>query len=170
MEVTQFTYFQQCGGIDCKPVCGEITYGIERIAMFIQNVDSVFDIQWVGDVTYGDVYHQNEVDYSTYNFEVSNADMLFQLFEMYEKECASVIEAGLVQPAFDYALKCSHTFNLLDARGAIAVTERQHYIARIRHLVRKCAEGYVEQRRKLGFPMLKDPAIRASLGLDKEAE
>lgn len=170
MEVTQFTYFQQCGGIDCKPVCGEITYGIERIAMFIQNVDSVFDIQWVGDVTYGDVYHQNEVDYSTYNFEVSNADMLFQLFDMYEKECASVIEAGLVQPAFDYALKCSHTFNLLDARGAIAVTERQHYIARIRHLVRKCAEGYVEQRRKLGFPMLKDPAIRASLGLDKEAE
>ncbi|MBQ2698787.1 MAG: glycine--tRNA ligase subunit alpha [Firmicutes bacterium] len=170
MEVTQFTYFQQCGGIDCKPVCGEITYGIERIAMFIQNLDSVFDIQRVGDVTYGDVYHQNEVDYSTYNFEVSNADMLFQLFEMYEKECASVIEAGLVQPAFDYALKCSHTFNLLDARGAIAVTERQHYIARIRHLVRKCAEGYVEQRRKLGFPMLKDPAIRASLGLDKEAE
>lgn len=170
MEVTQFTYFQQCGGIDCKPVCAEITYGIERLAMFIQNVDSVYDITWVGDVTYGDVYHQNEVDYSTYNFKVSDADMLFKLFDMYEAETHRVIEAGLVQPAYDYALKCSHTFNLLDARGAISVTERQSFIARVRSLARLCAEAYVAQRERLGYPMLKDGAIRRELGLDKSAE
>ncbi len=168
MEITQFTYFQQCGGIDCKPVCGEITYGIERIAMFIQNVDSVYDIEWVNGITYGDVYHQNEVDYSTYNFRVSNEKMLFQLFDMYEKETVAVIEKGLVQPAYDYALKCSHTFNLLDARGAISVTERQSYIARVRELAKLCANAYVEQRRKLGYPMLKDEKIRHELGLDKE--
>ena len=168
MEITQFTYFQQCGGIDCKPVCGEITYGIERIAMFIQNVDSVYDIEWVNGITYGDVYHQNEVDYSTYNFRVSNEKMLFQLFDMYEKETVAVIEKGLVQPAYDYALKCSHTFNLLDARGAISVTERQSYIARVRELAKLCANAYVEQRRKLGYPMLKDEKIRCELGLDKE--
>lgn len=170
MEITQFTYFQQCGGIDCKPVCGEITYGIERIAMFIQNVDSVYDIEWVNGITYGDVYHQNEVDYSTYNFQVSNEKMLFQLFDMYEKETVAVIEKGLVQPAYDYALKCSHTFNLLDARGAISVTERQSYIARVRELAKLCANAYVEQRRKLGYPMLKDEKIRHELGLDKETE
>lgn len=172
MEVTQFTYFQQCGGIDCKPVCAEITYGVERLAMFIQNVDNVYDLNWVGDVTYGDVYHQNEVDYSTYNFKVSNADMLFQLFDMYEAETHKIIEAGLVQPAYDYALKCSHTFNLLDARGAISVTERQSFIARVRALARLCAEAYVAQRERLGFPMLKDEAIRKELGLDldKKAE
>lgn len=168
MEITQFTYFQQCGGIDCKPVCGEITYGIERIAMFIQEVDSVFDIEWVDGITYGDVYHQNEVDYSTYNFQVSNEQMLFKLFEMYEKETADVIAAGLVQPAYDYALKCSHTFNLLDARGAISVTERQSYIARVRELAKMCANAYVEQRKKLGYPMLKDKEIRRQLGLDEE--
>lgn len=168
MEITQFTYFQQCGGIDCKPVCGEITYGIERIAMFIQEVDSVYDIEWVDGITYGDVYHQNEVDYSTYNFQVSNEQMLFKLFEMYEKETADVIAAGLVQPAYDYALKCSHTFNLLDARGAISVTERQSYIARVRELAKMCATAYVEQRRKLGYPMLKDEKIRKELGLDEE--
>lgn len=168
MEITQFTYFQQCGGIDCKPVCGEITYGIERIAMFIQEVDSVYDIEWVDGITYGDVYHQNEVDYSTYNFQVSNEQMLFKLFEMYEKETADVIAAGLVQPAYDYALKCSHTFNLLDARGAISVTERQSYIARVRELAKMCANAYVEQRKKLGYPMLKDEKIRRELGLDKE--
>lgn len=170
MEVTQFTYFQQCGGIDCKPVCAEITYGVERLAMFIQNVDNVYDLNWVGDVTYGDVYHQNEVDYSTYNFKVSNADMLFKLFDMYEAETHSVIEAGLVQPAYDYALKCSHTFNLLDARGAISVTERQSFIARVRALARMCAEAYVAQRERLGYPMLKDEAIRKELGLGKKAE
>jgi glycyl-tRNA synthetase alpha chain len=168
MEVTQFTYFQQCGGIDCKPVCAEITYGIERIAMFIQEVDSVYDINWVGDISYGDVYHQNEVDYSTYNFEVSDADMLFKLFDMYEKETANVIAAGLVQPAYDYALKCSHTFNLLDARGAISVTERQSFIARVRNLAKLCATAYVEQREKLGYPMLKDEKIRRELGLDHQ--
>lgn len=168
MEITQFTYFQQCGGIDCKPVCGEITYGIERIAMFIQEVDSVYDIEWVDGISYGDVYHQNEVDYSTYNFQVSNEQMLFKLFEMYEKETADVIAAGLVQPAYDYALKCSHTFNLLDARGAISVTERQSYIARVRELAKMCANAYVEQRKKLGYPMLKDEKIRKELGLDAE--
>ncbi|MBQ3199226.1 MAG: glycine--tRNA ligase subunit alpha [Firmicutes bacterium] len=165
MEVTQFTYFQQCGGIDCKPVCAEITYGIERLAMFIQNVDSVYDINWVDDISYGDVYHQNEVDYSTYNFKVSNADMLFQLFEMYEAETHKVIEAGLVQPAYDYALKCSHTFNLLDARGAISVTERQSFIARVRALAKLCAEAYVAQRERLGYPMLRDEEIRRQLGV-----
>lgn len=165
MEVTQFTYFQQCGGIDCKPVCAEITYGIERLAMFIQEVDSVYDINWVGDVSYGDVYHQNEVDYSTYNFQVSDADMLFKLFDMYEQEAKRVVEAGLVQPAYDYALKCSHTFNLLDARGAISVTERQSFIGRVRAMARMCAEAYVAQREKLGFPMLKDENLRTQLGL-----
>lgn len=166
MEVTQFTYFQQCGGIDCKPVCAEITYGIERLAMFIQEVDSVYDINWVGDVSYGDVYHQNEVDYSTYNFKVSDADMLFKLFDMYEQEAKRVVEAGLVQPAYDYALKCSHTFNLLDARGAISVTERQSFIGRVRAMARLCAEAYVAQREQLGFPMLKDRAMREQLGLE----
>ncbi len=164
MEVSQFTYFQQCGGIDCKPVCAELTYGIERLATFIQEVDSVYDINWVGEVTYGDVYHQNEVDYSTYNFQVSDADMLFKLFDMYEKEANNVVSHGLVQPAYDYALKCSHTFNLLDARGAISVTERQSYIARVRALAKLCAEAYVIQREKLGFPMLKDEQIRKDMG------
>lgn len=165
MEVTQFTYFQQCGGIDCMPVCAEITYGIERLAMFIQDVDSVYDIEWVDGVTYGDVYHQNEIDYSTYNFQVSDAAMLFKLFDMYEAETKRTIAAGLVQPAYDYALKCSHTFNLLDARGAISVTERQSYIGRVRAMAKLCAEAYVAQREKLGFPMLKDEDIRKQLGI-----
>lgn len=165
MEVTQFTYFQQCGGIDCMPVCAEITYGIERLAMFIQDVDSVYDIEWVDGVKYGDVYHQNEIDYSTYNFQVSDAAMLFKLFDMYEAETKKVIAAGLVQPAYDYALKCSHTFNLLDARGAISVTERQSYIGRVRAMAKMCAEAYVAQREKLGYPMLKDEAIRKQLGI-----
>ena len=170
MEVTQFTYFQQCGGIDCKPVCGEITYGLERLATFIQGVDSVYDIQWVGDVQYRDVFHQNEVDYSEYNFKVADTDMLFMFFDAYEKEAMRVIEAGLVQPAYDYVLKCSHTFNLLDARGAISVTERTHYIARVRNMARACAQGYVKQREALGYPMLKDPVLRAKLNLDKKEE
>ena len=167
MEVTQFTYFQQCGGIDCKPVCGEITYGLERLATFIQGVDSVYDIQWVGDVQYRDVFHQNEVDYSEYNFKVADTDMLFMFFDAYEKEAMRVVEAGLVQPAYDYVLKCSHTFNLLDARGAISVTERTHYIARVRNMARACAQAYVKQREALGYPMLKDPVLRAKLNLDK---
>ena len=126
MEISQFTYFQQCGGIDCKPVSGEITYGLERLATFIQQKDSVYDIDWVGDVKYGDVFHQNEVDYSEYNFNAADTDMLFSFFDAYEKEAMRVVELGLVQPAYDYVLKCSHTFNLLDARGAISVTERTH--------------------------------------------
>ena len=170
MEVTQFTYFQQCGGIDCKPVCGEITYGLERLATFIQGVDSVYDIQWVGDVQYRDVFHQNEVDYSEYNFKVADTDMLFNFFDAYEKEAIRVVEAGLVQPAFDYVLKCSHTFNLLDARGAISVTERTHYIARVRNMARLCAQAYVAQRESLSYPMVKDPALRAKLNLDQAKE
>ena len=170
MEVTQFTYFQQCGGIDCKPVCGEITYGLERLATFIQGVDSVYDIQWVGDVQYRDVFHQNEVDYSEYNFKVADTDMLFMFFDAYEKEAMRVVEAGLVQPAYDYVLKCSHTFNLLDARGAISVTERTHYIARVRNMARACAQAYVKQREALGYPMLKDPVMRAKLNLDKNED
>jgi glycyl-tRNA synthetase alpha chain len=155
MEVTQFTYFQQCGGIDCKPVCAEITYGIERLATFIQNKESVFDIEWVADITYGDIYLQNEIDFSRYNFEVADIAALQTWFEMYEKEARRVVEAGLVVPAYDYVLKCSHTFNLLEARGAISVTERTGYVGRVRNLARLCAQAYVEQREKLGYPLLK---------------
>ncbi len=156
MEVTQFTYFQQCGGIDCKPVCAEITYGIERLAMFIQEVDSVFDIEWVNGITYGDVHHLSEVEHSTYNFEVSNAEMLFKMFDMFEAEALRIAESGLVLPAYDYVLKCSHTFNLLDARGAISVTERTGYIHRVRNLARTCAFAYAEQREKMGYPLIKE--------------
>jgi glycyl-tRNA synthetase alpha chain len=155
MEITQFTYFQQVGGIDVKPVAVEITYGIERLAMYIQKVNSVYDIEWVNGITYGDVHHQGEVDHSHYNFEVADVEMLFKLFEMYEKEALRVIEKGFVLPAYDYVLKCSHTFNLLDARGAISVTERTSYIGRVRSLARICAQAYLEQREKLGFPLLK---------------
>lgn len=155
MEVTQFTYFQQCGGIDCKPVCSEITYGLERLAMYIQNKESVYDIEYVGDITYGDIYLQNEIDYSHYNFEAADVESLQVWFEMYEKEAIRIVEKGLVLPAYDYVLKCSHTFNLLDARGAISVTERTGYIARVRNLARLCAHAYVEQREKLGYPLLK---------------
>lgn len=154
MEITQFTYFQQCGGIDCKPVCAEITYGLERLAMFIQKVDSVFDITWVGDIKYGDVHHQGEVEHSHYNFEIADVDMLFNMFNMFEKEALRIIEKGYVLPAYDYVLKCSHTFNMLDARGAISVTERQGFIARVRNMARTCAQAYVEQREKMGFPLL----------------
>jgi len=166
MEITQFTYFQQCGGIDCRPVCAEITYGLERLAMFIQGRDSVFDIEWVSGISYGDVHHQGEVDYSKYNFEVADIESLFTWFDMYEKEALRVIEIGLVQPAFDYVLKCSHTFNLLDARGAISVNERTAFITRVRHLARLCAEGYVGQRTRLGYPLLKDEALRRQLNLN----
>jgi len=155
MEITQFTYFQQCGGIDCKPVCAEITYGLERLAMYIQNKESVFDIEYVGDITYGDIYLQNEIENSHYNFEDADVEALQTWFDMYEKEAMRIVEKGLVLPAYDYVLKCSHTFNLLDARGAISVTERTGYIARVRNLARLCAQAYVEQREKLGFPLLK---------------
>ncbi len=163
MEVTQFTYFQQFGGLDCKPVSGEITYGIERLAMFIQKIDNVYDIEWVDGITYGDIYHQNEVEQSTYNFEIADTEMLFKLYDMYEKECNRILEQGLVLPAYDYILKCSHTFNLLDARSAISVTERQHYIARVRQMAKACSEAYVAQRKKLGFPLIKDEEKRLAL-------
>ncbi|MDI9484448.1 MAG: glycine--tRNA ligase subunit alpha [Bacillota bacterium] len=155
MEITQFTYFQQVGGIDVKPVAAEITYGIERIAMFIQGVDSFFDLKWVGDVTYGDVFMQNEVEFSKFNFEASDADTLFTLFDLYESEAKRLIEAGLVLPGYDFVLKCSHTFNLLDARGAISVSERTRFIGRVRALARMAAQGYLAERERLGFPMLK---------------
>ncbi len=154
MEITQFTYFQQVGGIDVAPVCAEITYGIERLAMFIQGVDSIFDLEWVDGVTYGDVFMQNEVEYSKYNFEVSDANGLFSLFNSYEAEAKRLIEEGLVLPGYDFVLKCSHTFNLLDARGAISVTERQRFIGRVRALARIAAQGYLATRESLGFPLL----------------
>ena len=144
MEITQFTYFQQAGGIDLKPVAVEITYGIERIAMYLQQKDNVFDLEWTNGITYGDIHHQGEVEFSTYNFEASNPEMLFNLFAMYEQESRAVLAQGLVLPAYDYCLKCSHTFNLLDARGAISVTERTAYIARVRNLARAVAEAYLK--------------------------
>ncbi|MGD8483845.1 MAG: glycine--tRNA ligase subunit alpha [Thioalkalispiraceae bacterium] len=158
MEVTQFTYFQQVGGLDCKPVTGEITYGLERIAMYLQNVESVFDLVWadgpLGKVTYGDVYHQNEVEQSTYNFEYANVEELFKIFDLCESESQKLIEAGLPLPAYEQILTASHTFNLLDARHAISVTERQRYILRIRDLARAVAETYYQARESLGFPMV----------------
>ena len=156
MEVSQFTYFQQCGGLDCKPISVEITYGLERLAAYIQEKDSVYDIIWVNNITYGDIFRQNEIDFSTYNFEVSSSNMLFNLFNLYEKEACSCIAKKLIIPAYDYVLKCSHSFNLLDARGAISVTERTGYIKRIRNIAKECAKNYIEQREALGFPLLKN--------------
>ncbi|MCG8392460.1 MAG: glycine--tRNA ligase subunit alpha [Pseudomonadales bacterium] len=163
MEVTQFTYFQQVGGIDCYPVTGEITYGLERLAMYIQGVDSVYDLVWsdgpFGKVTYGDVFLQNEVEMSTFNFEHANVDELFKQFDLFEAESTKLIEAGLPLPAYEYVLKASHTFNLLDARKAISVTERQRFILRVRTLARAVAQAYFDARRQLGFPMA-DESIR----------
>ncbi len=153
MEITQFTYFQQVGGLDMELVPAEITYGIERIAMFVQKVDSVYDLQWAEDVKYGDIHHKGEVEHSHYNFELADTNMLFQLFGMYEAEARRILEKGFVLPAYDYVLKCSHTFNLLDARNAISVTERTGYIGRIRALAGRCCEAYVEQRREMGLPL-----------------
>lgn len=167
MEVTQFTYFQQCGGFDCYPVCAEITYGIERLVMYIQNKESVYDIEWINGISYGDVHHQGEVDYSHYNFTVADVETLLTMFRLSEQEALRTLEKGLVQPAYDYVLKCSHLFNLLDARGAISVTERTAYIGRIRNLARAAAKEYLAQRERLGYPLLKDAARREALGLDK---
>ena len=153
MEITQFTYFQQCGGIDCRPVSIEITYGLERLAMYLQDVDAITKIQWNSQVNYGDVYLQNEVEQCTYNFEASNPELLFSLFGLYEEEAKQLIDKGLVVPSLDYVLKCSHSFNLLDARGVIAVAERTRYIARIRNLAREVANLYLQQRESLGFPL-----------------
>jgi glycyl-tRNA synthetase alpha chain len=153
MEVTQFTYFQQCGGIDCKPVSIEITYGLERLAMYLQQVDTIYNIRWTDNINYGDIFLQSEIEQCAYNFEASNPDFLFNLFSLYEEEATQLIEKALVLPALDYVLKCSHSFNLLDARGVIAVTERTRYISRIRNLARKIAQVYLEQRESLGFPL-----------------
>ena len=154
MEITQFTYFQQVGGLDCKPVLGELTYGLERLAMYLQGKENVFDLVWVAGVTYRDVYHQNEVEQSRYNFELSNAELLFQHFAQFEAEAKRLVESDLVLPAYEMVLKCSHTFNLLDARGAISVTERAAYIGRVRALARLIAQAYYDAREQLGFPML----------------
>ncbi len=163
MEVTQFTYFQQVGGVECYPVTGEITYGLERLAMYLQGVDSVYDLIWTdgpfGTVTYGDVFHQNEVEQSTYNFEHANVAKLFELFDFYESEANRLIQAQLPLPAYEMVLKASHTFNLLDARRAISVTERQRYILRVRALARAIAQSYLLARARLGFPMA-TPALR----------
>ena len=155
MEITQFTYFQQVGSHDVKPVSVEITYGLERLAMYIQGVENVYDIAWTDGVTYGDVFHQNEFEQSTYAFDLSDEALLFDLFDKYEAEAVRVIGAGHVHPAHDYVLKCSHTFNLLDARGAISVSQRTAFIGRVRKLARLCAEAYLAQREALGYPMLK---------------
>ena len=162
MEVTQFTYFQQVGGIECKPITGEITYGLERLAMYLQSVNSVYDLVWTTrqeqgvtkTLTYGDVYHQNEVEQSTYNFEYSDAETLLRHFSDYEAAAKRLMEANLALPAYEQVLKAAHTFNLLDARGAISVTERAAYIGRIRNLARSVAQSYYESRERLGFPML----------------
>jgi glycyl-tRNA synthetase alpha chain len=158
MEITQFTYFQQVGGLECKPVLGELTYGLERLAMYLQGKDSVFDLVWVDNVTYGDVYHQNEVEQSRYNFELADTALLSRHFGEFESEAKRLIAAQCVLPAYEMVLRCSHTFNLLDARGAISVTERAAYIGRVRNLARAVAQAYYDSREKLGFPMLKQPA------------
>jgi len=158
MEISQFTYFQQVGGLDCNPVCGEITYGLERIAMYLQNIDNVFDLTWLnsdfGEVSYGDIYHQNEVQMSVYNFEEANVDILFDWFEDFDNQSKILIEKNLALPAYEMVLKASHVFNLLDARHAISVTERQAYILRIRSLARSVAQAYYDSRESLGFPLL----------------
>ena len=158
MEITQFTYFQQVGGLECRPVTGEITYGLERLAMYLQDVESIFDITWtdgpLGRISYGDVYHQNEVEQSKYNFELADVDALFAAFDQAEKVSEQLIDAGLALPAYEQMLTASHTFNLLDARGAISVSERQRYILRVRAIARSVAETYYASREALGFPML----------------
>ena len=153
MEVTQFTYFQQVGGINCKPITGEITYGLERLAMYLQGVDSVYDLQYSENVKYGDVFHQNEVEQSTYNFEHSDVDFLFTAFIAHEKQAQNLVEQKLALPAYEQVLKAAHTFNLLDARGAISVTERAAYIGKIRNIARAVAASYLDSRARLGFPM-----------------
>lgn len=166
MEVTQFTYFQQVGGLDCRPVTGEITYGLERIAMYLQGVENLFDLVWadgpLGRITYGDVYHQNEVEQSAYNFEHADVDFLFKLFDHCEAESQKLIEAQLPLPAYEQVLKASHAFNLLDARHAISVTERQRFILRVRNLARAVAEAYYASREALGFPMLQATSKEAA--------
>lgn len=154
MEITQFTYFQQVGGLPCKPVTAEITYGLERLASYIQEVESVYDLQWTADVKYGEIFKQPEYEHSKYSFEISDQEMLLENFDKFEKEAKRCIDESLVHPAYDYILKCSHTFNLLDARGAVSVTERAGYLARIRNMARAVAKIFVAEREKLGYPLL----------------
>ena len=156
MEITQFTYFQQVGGLACKPISGELTYGLERLAMFLQSVDSVFDLTWTEDLSYGDVYHQNEVEQSKYNFEIADTDVLFRQFDEAESMNVKLIEQKLPLPAYEQAMKASHLFNLLDARHAISVTDRARFIRRVRSMSQKVAQTYYESREQLGFPMLKN--------------
>lgn len=160
MEITQFTYFQQVGGLDCKPVLGEITYGIERLAMYLQSCENVYDLEWTDHMSYGDVYHQNEVEQSQYNFEYSDTDWLFDQFKNYEAQATRLMGIPLALPAYEMVLKAAHTFNLLDARGAISVTERANYIARIRNLSKSVAQAYLLSREALGFPMLNKPLLK----------
>jgi glycyl-tRNA synthetase alpha chain len=156
MEITQFTYFQQIGGLEARPVSAEITYGLERLASYIQDKENVFELEWTNGVTVGDIFAQPEYEHSVYTFEASDEKMLFDLFSTYEQEAQRIMEQGLVFPAYDYVLKCSHTFNLLDAKGVISVTERTGYISCVRNLARRIAKTYVEERERLGFPMLKE--------------
>jgi glycyl-tRNA synthetase alpha chain len=154
MEITQYTYFQQVGGIELDPITLELTYGLERLAMYLQGVDNAFDLQWNNELTYGELYHQNEVQFSHFNFDEADIDMHLKLFDMYEAECNRMLEADLVRPAYDFVLKCSHTFNILDARKVLGVAQRASYIARVRALARKTALGWVALRERLGYPLL----------------
>ncbi|MGP6139725.1 glycine--tRNA ligase subunit alpha [Jeotgalibaca sp. A127] len=154
MEITQFTYFQQVGGLDCYPVTSELTYGIERLASYIQDVESVYDLDWTEGVKYGEIFYQPEYEHSKYSFEESNPELLFNLFESYNDEALKQIENGLVHPAYDYVLKCSHAFNLLDARGMVSATDRAGFLARIRNMARKLAVAFVDKRKELGYPLL----------------
>lgn len=165
MEVTQFTYFQQVGGLKCDPVTSELTYGLERLAMYILDVDDVYELEWAPGVKYGEIFKQPEREHSIYTFEQSDADMLFVRFNEYEAEALKLIELGLIHPAYDYILKCSHTFNLLDARGTISVSDRAGYLARIRNLARQVAKGFVKEREELGFPLLKENKVSKTKGV-----
>lgn len=163
MEITQFTYFQQVGGLEVKPVAVEVTYGLERLSSYIQDVNSVFELEWADGVKYGDIFKEPEYEHSKYSFEESDQEMLLTLFDTYEAEAKKQIAKGLVHPAYDYILKCSHTFNLLDARGAVSVTERAGYLSRIRNMARSVARAFVAERKKLGYPLLKDEKLRQKL-------
>jgi glycyl-tRNA synthetase alpha chain len=164
MEITQFTYFQEVGSLPCKPVLGEITYGVERLAMYLQGKENVFDLVWTPGITYRDVYHQNEVEQSKYNFEASDVKWLLSQFNDFEAQAKRLIAEGLALPGYEMVLKCSHTFNLLDARGAISVTERQAYIRRVRTLAQLVAEAYLESRKRLGFPMVQLQPVKKKRG------
>jgi glycyl-tRNA synthetase alpha chain len=159
MEITQFTYFQQAGSLDLQPITVEITYGLERIAMYLQKVENVYNLAWNGEVSYGEIFHQAEVEFSTFNFEEANVEALIGFFDTYEAEANRLVAKGLILPAYDYCLKCSHTFNLLDARKAISVAERTRYIGRIRNIARQVAMQYTEQRKGMGYPLLKEEKV-----------